>query len=65
MAKSDSNTMIPDEVIKNKIYLFRETKVMLDRDLANLYEIETKQVKHQILEQENRKRVGFKRMDEH
>ena len=48
MAKSDYNTLIPDEVIMNKIYMFRETKVMLDRDLADLYEIETKQLKRAV-----------------
>ena len=48
MAKSDYNTMIPDEVIMNKIHMFRETKVMLDRDLADLYEIETKQLKRAV-----------------
>lgn len=33
---------IPDEIITNKIYLIREQKVMLDRDLAELYKVETK-----------------------
>lgn len=42
MAKKDSEIMIPDEVIMNKIYLIRDKKVMLDRDLADLYELETK-----------------------
>lgn len=48
MAKSDNKTLIPDEVIMNKIYMFRESKVMLDRDLADLYEIETKQLKRAV-----------------
>ena len=48
MAKSDYKTLIPDEVIKNKIYMFRGSKVMLDRDLADLYEIETKQLKRAV-----------------
>lgn len=34
--------MIPVEVIENKIYIIRGEKVMLDSDLAKLYEIETK-----------------------
>jgi hypothetical protein len=34
--------MIPDEMVMNKIYLIREQKVMLDRDLAELYGVETK-----------------------
>ena len=48
MAKSDYNTLIPDEVIMNRIYMIRETKVMLDRDLADLYDIETKQLKRAV-----------------
>jgi len=48
MAKKDSEIMIPDEVIMNKIYLIRGKKVMLDQDLANLYEVETKQQKRAV-----------------
>jgi len=33
--------MIPDEVIINKIYVIRGQKVMLDRDLAELYGVTT------------------------
>jgi hypothetical protein len=33
---------IPDEVVMNKIYLIRGHKVMLDNDLAELYDVETK-----------------------
>ena len=39
---------IPDEIITNKIYLIRGQKVMLDRDLAELYSVETKQLKRQV-----------------
>jgi phage regulator Rha-like protein len=48
MAKNKSEIMIPDEMIMNKIYLIRGKKVMLDRDLAELYEIETKQLKRAV-----------------
>ncbi len=41
-------TTLPDEVVMNKIYLIRGLKVMLDRDLAELYEIETKRLKEQV-----------------
>ena len=34
---------IPDDIITNKIYMIRGQKVMLDRDLANLYNIESNQ----------------------
>ncbi len=40
--------IIPDEIILNKIYFIRGQKVMLDRDLAELYDVETKQLKRQV-----------------
>ncbi len=40
--------IIPNETITSKIYLIRGEKVMLDRDLANLYNVETKQLKRQV-----------------
>jgi len=39
---------IPQEIIQNKIYLVRGQKVMLDRDLSELYGVETKQLKRQV-----------------
>lgn len=39
---------IPDDIITSKIYYIREQKVMLDRDLAELYQLETKQLKRQV-----------------
>ena len=48
MTKKDSEIMIPDEVIMNKIYLIRGKKVMLDRDLAELYGVETKVLKQTV-----------------
>lgn len=38
-------TALADEVLLNKIYEFRGQKVMLDSDLAELYEVETKVLK--------------------
>jgi hypothetical protein len=40
--------IIPDEIISNKIYLIRNHKVMLDRDLAELYNVETKRINEQV-----------------
>ena len=34
--------------LNNKIYTIRDTKVMLDRDLAKLYEVETRRLKEQV-----------------
>ncbi len=37
-----------DEKIVNKIYLIRDKKVMIDRDLAELYGVQTKVLKQQV-----------------
>jgi len=39
---------IPDEVIISKIHLIRDQKVMIDRDLAALYGVETKVLKQAV-----------------
>jgi len=44
----ENKIMLPDEVIKSKIYFIRSQKVMLDRDLAELYGVETKYLKRQV-----------------
>jgi hypothetical protein len=44
----DEQLMLPDEVIISKIYLIRGTKVILDRDLAELYKVDTKQLKRAV-----------------
>ncbi|MDO8282875.1 MAG: ORF6N domain-containing protein [Thermodesulfovibrionia bacterium] len=36
------SNIIPAEIIEKKIYLIREHKVMLDKDLAELYGVETR-----------------------
>lgn len=48
MLDNSNALIIPDEVVISKIYLFRDAKVMLDSDLAELYEIETKVLNPQI-----------------
>jgi hypothetical protein len=35
------NLIIPEKTITDKIYIIRNQKVMLDRDLAALYGVET------------------------
>lgn len=42
------NNMIPVERIASRIYFIRNTKVMLDRDFAELYGVETKRLKEQV-----------------
>ncbi|WP_255431200.1 ORF6N domain-containing protein [Pedobacter sp. N36a] len=42
------NVTIPDEVVMSKIYMVRDQKVMLDRDLAELYGVDTKVLKQAV-----------------
>jgi len=37
-----SSDFIPQEIIESKIYVFRGKNVMVDRDLATLYGVQTK-----------------------
>src|ERR1700759_1532711 len=48
MATQAKIISIAEERILNKIYLIRGYKVMLDRDLAELYGVETKRLKEQV-----------------
>ena len=41
-------TLVPIELIASKIYLMSSVKVMLDRDLAELYGVETKVLKQAV-----------------
>lgn len=43
-----NESLLPEELILNKIYKIRGEKVMLDRDLAELYGVETKYLKRQV-----------------
>ena len=40
--------VVPEEVLISKIFHIRGHNVMLDEDLADLYEVETKQLKRQV-----------------
>lgn len=42
------NDLIPIEVITSKIFIIRKQKVMLDRDLATLYSVETRRLNEQV-----------------
>lgn len=39
---------IPDDVVLSKIYLIRDKKVMLDKDLSELYGVEVKRLNEQV-----------------
>lgn len=46
MSKQES--VVPQEVVMNKILLIREQKVMLDRDLAELYDVKAIRLREQV-----------------
>lgn len=48
MSEETKPLIVPDKIIMNQIYYIRGQKVMLDNDLAALYEVETKQLKRQV-----------------
>ncbi|RZJ77932.1 MAG: ORF6N domain-containing protein, partial [Chryseobacterium sp.] len=48
MSEETNGLLVPDDIIMNHIYYIRGHKVMLDADLAALYEVETKQLKRQV-----------------
>jgi ORF6N domain len=47
MEKSAKTIVVTDEFIRNKIYHIRGHKVMLDEELAGLYEVSTKRLNEQ------------------
>ena len=48
MVKQESLLILSDEAITSKIYIIREKKVMLDRDIAELYQVDTKVLKQAV-----------------
>ena len=46
--KKSEIALLPQETIESKIFFLRGKKVMLDRDLAVLYDVETKYLKRQV-----------------
>jgi hypothetical protein len=51
--------IIPIEIIERKIYLMRGHKVMLDNDLAELYDVPTKRLNEQVKRNMERFPVDF------
>ncbi len=54
MSKNQHEVAIPDEIVMNKIYLVRGQKVMIDRDLAELYGVETRVLNQAVKRNEKR-----------
>ena len=48
MAKKELQVLVAEQKILNKIYVIRGEKVMLDRDLAELYGTETRVLKQAV-----------------
>ncbi|MBL7746193.1 MAG: ORF6N domain-containing protein [Chitinophagaceae bacterium] len=48
MAKAGKPPVLPEELVMNKIYFIRGQKVMLDEDLAELYQVDTKRLNEQV-----------------
>ena len=48
MTAKQTLSIIPEDILLNKIYEIRGHKVMLDSDLAELYGVETKRLNEQI-----------------
>lgn len=46
--EKEDNLILPDEVVITKIFVVRGQKVMIDRDLAELYGVETKRMKEAV-----------------
>ena len=42
MESKNQEYVIPETLVTSKIYIVRNKKIMLDRDLAELYEVETR-----------------------
>jgi len=54
MSGQTKSIKVPDELVINRIYVVRGIKVMLDRDLAELYGVETKVLKQAVKRNINR-----------
>jgi hypothetical protein len=48
MAGEENEVVVSDEIVISKIYYIRNTKVMLDRDLAELYGVQPKRLREQV-----------------
>jgi hypothetical protein len=54
MSNETASIVVPDEIITSKIYLIRNKKVMLDRDLAGLYGIKAIRLREQVKRNKDR-----------
>ena len=59
MAKSKKQLIVADEIVMNKIYYIRKQKIMLDRDLAELYGVKAIRLREQVKRNINRFPANF------
>jgi hypothetical protein len=59
MAESKNELIVSDETVISRIYYIRGHKVMLDRDLAELYGVETRRLREQVKRNEERFPANF------
>jgi phage regulator Rha-like protein len=59
MSKTVKSLIIPDELVMSKIYLVRGQKIMLDSDLAEMYNVQTKRLKESVRRNASRFPVDF------
>lgn len=48
MAKKTQDIIVPDGALADRIYMLRHENIMLDRDLAKLYGVETRSLKQAV-----------------
>lgn len=48
MTEGEGNLIIPEELISQKIYIIRGCKVMLDKDLADLFDVRATRLREQV-----------------
>ena len=59
MPKSKNIQLLPDDIVIDKIHIIRDQKVMLDRDLATLYKVDTKRLKEAVRRNKSRFPTDF------
>lgn len=59
MKKVDKTDMIPDEVIMNKVVIIRNQRVMIDADMAELYDVTTKRLNEAVKRNSTRFPIDF------
>ncbi len=56
---SSNELLFTNDLLESRIFTFRGEQVMVDRDLADLYEVEVKRLKEQVKRNSERFRNGY------